>query len=317
MEQFPGEPTRPDVAHLQTQLLASRMRFDDPEKFLQFYEKQLSKNLVGLRHPEPIDEGTPMLVIVSPPGCPDQLRLHGTATRVTPRPDGTARLRVEVTLGARDMQWLEAFLSGLRATLAWREAKPVVERPAPPPTATRDEIIDLVCRLETLTYYQLLGVENDIALDALQREFHGLTRRFHPDLFHDHEDASVVSGVNAVYRRMNEAYAVLKSPHRRKAYDDGVAGAPHTWVLRLSEDAHDEARRRERVRRGNTRVGDFYWSTARTALQEARDGGNTNIRPALREAARLLRVAIAFEPDNEHFGHALDHVTDRLSQPED
>ena len=200
MEQFPEEPTRPDMAHLEAQLLASRMRFEDPEKFLQFYDKQLSKNLVGLRHPEAIEEGTPMLVIVSPPGAPDQLRLHGTATRVTPRPDGTARLRVEVTLGARDVQWLEAFLAGLRAALSWRDVKPAEPRPTPRPTATRDEVIDLVNRLDTLTYYQLLGVDNDIAIDALQRHFHGLTRRFHPDLFHDHEDAVVSSGVNAVYR---------------------------------------------------------------------------------------------------------------------
>jgi curved DNA-binding protein CbpA len=114
---------------------------------------------------------------------------------------------------------------------------------------------------------------------------------------------------------MNEAYAVLKSPHRRKAYDQGIQGAPHTWVLRLSEDAHEQARRRERVRRGDTRVGDFYWTTARAALEHAR-GSESNIRPALREAARMLRVAIAFEPDNEHFRHALDHVSDRLSQPE-
>lgn len=316
MSEFPPEePTRPDVGLPDVQLLASRMRFEDPEKFLQFYEKQLSKSLVGLRHPEAIEKGTAMLVIVSPPGAPDQLRLPGTATKVTPRPDGTARLRVEVTLATRDVEWLEAYLDGLRASLAWRDRRPDVPRVAPPPTATRDEILDRANRLDTLTYYQLLGVEPDITLDTLQVEFHGLTRRFHPDLFHAHDDRQVTLAVNAVYRRMNEAYAVLKSPHRRKAYDEGLTGAPHTWVLRLSEDAHEEARRRERVRRGSTRVGDFYWTTAREALESAR-GRGASIRPALREAARLLRVAIAFEPDNEHFRHALDHVADRLSQPE-
>ncbi len=316
MDEFPEEPTRPDVDLPGPQLLASRMRFEDPEKFLQFYEKQLSKNLVGLRHPEAIASGTSMLVIVSPPGAPDQLRLHGTATRVTPRPDGTARLRVEVTLQPRDVDWLDAYLGGLRAALAFRDREPAAPRPAPPPTATRDEILDRANRIDTLTYYQLLGVDNDIALDVLQTHFHGLTRRFHPDLFHAHEDAQVAGAVNAVYRRMNEAYAVLKSSHRRKAYDEGLAGPPHTWVLRLSEDDHEQARRRERVRRGSTRVGDFYWTTAREVLKEVR-GDDRNIRPALRESARLLRVAIAFEPDNEHFRHALEHVTDRLAQPLD
>ncbi len=312
------EDRRPDTGPI-----ASRMRFEDPAKFLQFFEKQLSKSLVGLRHPTPIEVGTTLIVVISPPGAPDQLQLNGSVSQVTPRSDGTVRLRVEVTLAEADTIWLEAYLAGLRAALEAASARsptpPAASSEAPPqpepPLVGRDEILDLAMRLDSLTYYQLLDVPSDITGEALQRHFHGLTRHYHPDMYVADPDRRLRGAVNAVYRRMNEAYAVLKSPPRRKAYDQGLAGPAHTWTLRLSESALEEARRRERVRRGSTRVGDFYWKTAREVLEAAR-AREDNIRPALRESAKLLRVALAFEPDNEHFSHALDHLTDRLSQPE-
>ncbi len=303
------------------------MRFEDPVKFVEFYDKQLGQNVVGLRHPESLPTGTEMLVIISPPGAPDQLRLTGRVVQVTPRADGSVRLRIHVEPGRSDLEWLGAYLQGLRAGLE-REAvpseppaaEPEIAAPTPPPEGPAPpdvaaELGSLADRLDTATYYQLLGVPRDVEPADLQTAFHALTRRLHPDLFHAHPDRPLAKAANAVYRRMNEAYAALRSPLRRRAYDDGLTGPAHTWRLRLSEEAQDHARRQERVRRGNTRVGDYYWRRAREVLATARDA-DANIRPALRESARLLRCAMAFEPDNDHFRHALEQVTDRLAARE-
>ncbi len=300
--------------------IASRMRFEDAAKFVEFYEKQLGRHVVGLRHPEPVAVGTEMLVIISPPGAPDQLRMMGRVAQVTPRRDGSVRLRVEVQPREADAGWLGAYLVGLRAGLD--RAPPPEEnaddtaplpriQSTPAPTEDLpDQIRALHERLDTLTYYDLLQVPRDVDAETLQITFHALTRRHHPD----HADAGLLEAINAVYRRMNEAYSTLKSPRRRRAYDEGLVGAPHTWRLRLSEEDHEAARRHERVRRGSTRVGDYYWRRAREVLETARES-EVSIRPALRESARLLRVAMAFEPDNEHFRHALEQVCDRLASP--
>lgn len=294
-------------------LIASRMRFVAPAKFLEFYERQLSSNIVGLRHPDPLPEGTELLLIVSPPGAPDRLRLRGRTTQIKPRPDGSFRLRVELAPSHDDLVWLEAYVTGLRATLDRSECS---EDDEPSGESSRGRVLRLAASLDTVTYYQLLGVPADVDPRSLQARFHELTRELHPDLYHGTEDHELARAVNLVYRRMNEAYAVLKSSHRRRAYDRGLAGPPHTWQIRLSEQAHQEARRRDRVRSGTTRTGDYYWTTARTVLERARSA-ELPIRPALRESARLLRTALAFEPDNEHFQHALDQVLDRLAAPEE
>ena len=74
-------------------------------------------------------------------------------------------------------------------------------------------------------------------------------------------------------------------------------------------------RRASKVRRGSTQMGDHYWKRARSILEEARDRGGS-VRPALMEAQRLLRTALAFEAQNEHFRNALNQVSTRIAGPE-
>lgn len=291
------------------------MRFESPSKFLEFYEKQLKKNVVGLRHPVPIPIGTSMVIIISPPGAPDQLLMNGTATRVTPKAGGTVRLRVSIQLGPKDAAWLDAYLTGLRATLTYQAERPAPNTNAdsvpPPAINTRDDLLSLSRRLDAVDYYELIGVDRGVESPILQTRFHALTRQLHPDLFLGSRDREVVTAVNRIYRRMNEAYSVLKNPARRRAYDKGLQAALPGHV-RLSESDLEQVRRAEKSRRGITKVGDYYWTQARGVLEAARDT-EFNIRPAMEESIRLLRVALAFEPENEHFQNALDQVRHRLA----
>ncbi|MCB9549101.1 MAG: J domain-containing protein [Myxococcales bacterium] len=306
----------------------SRVRFEDPQKFLEFYEKQLSRGVVGLRHPQAIGLQAPMLVVVSPPGAPDRLVLPGRVSRVSQRPDGAWRLRVEIEQRPQDAAWLEGYVEGLRVQVARgpvglevldvvpvpvsvppAAAAPAAAAPELPRTASSGEIRELAERLDQIDYYDLLGVPEDVDAEILQNRFHFLTRRFHPDLFHG-MDWRVVRGVNQIYRRMNEAYSVLKSPVRRRAYDAGRR-ADDADSLRLGTEALEEARRRELMQGGTTGPGDFYWGRARLVLESARGRQEWEV-PARMEAARLLRTALFFEPENDHFRTALDQIERQL-----
>ncbi len=348
-------PSRGD-ASLDGGPVPSRMRFEDPLKFLEFFEKQLSRGVIGLRHPQSIAPGTPFLVVISPPGAPDRLVIQGEVSRVSQRPDGAWRLRVELDQRPEDAAWLDGYVEGLRVTLAWSarteregpregdadasrdEARPtrgmaaeervVAPTSAPPrpkaptpapaaaptveqdPTASPGEIRALAERLDAIDYYTLMGVPRDAEASMLQQRFHYLTRRFHPDLFHGLEPR-LVRQVNQIYRRMNEAYSVLKSPVRRRAYDVGLTQPSGANQLRLAAEAQDDARRRETLQGGTTRPGDFYWTRARQLLESAR-GRPEWLMPARQEAIRLLRTALFFEPDNTHFRSALDHIESQV-----
>ena len=67
--------------------------------------------------------------------------------------------------------------------------------------------------METRDYYQILGVPRDATDKAVKEAYRELAFKHHPDRNKDNPDA--VDRMKAV----NEAYAVLSHPDKRREYD--------------------------------------------------------------------------------------------------
>jgi curved DNA-binding protein len=61
-------------------------------------------------------------------------------------------------------------------------------------------------------YYSVLGVDRDASQDEIQRAYKKKARKYHPDVS-DESDAE------EQFKKVNEAYQVLKDPDKRKKYD--------------------------------------------------------------------------------------------------
>jgi curved DNA-binding protein len=61
-------------------------------------------------------------------------------------------------------------------------------------------------------YYKVLGVARDASQEELQKAFRKLARKYHPDMNQE-------PGAEDQFKKINEAYEVLKDPDTRKRYD--------------------------------------------------------------------------------------------------
>ena len=74
----------------------------------------------------------------------------------------------------------------------------------------------------TLDPYAILGVSRDATPLQVARAHRQLAKRHHPDL---HEGAEAVTDAAEQMRRINEAWAILSNPNRRREFDSSYPSA--------------------------------------------------------------------------------------------
>ena len=154
------------------------------------------------------------------------------------------------------------------------------------------EIMALVRIMDELDYYQLMHVERGASGRDVKDAFYASSRSFHPDTDR-HLEPTLRDAVDKIAKRVTEAYAVLRDPRRRQAYDRFLDGGDGLRI-QLAE-AEAGARRKAEEDQGRTPQGRQFWSRARQDID----------RSDWAAAARNLQTALTFEPDNTFFRHCL------------
>jgi molecular chaperone DnaJ len=141
--------------------------------------------------------------------------------------------------------------------------------------------------------YQVLDVRPDASLADIKQAYRQLAKQFHPDSQHKNAHHDRITQVNA-------AYALLKDPRRRQAYDDSYRYGAVTTDLN--------------VRQQRTAVTQDHYRQARQARRQADDDFKTWVTrvytPVNREIARVTKqlkteiAALAADPyDDELMGN--------------
>ncbi len=155
------------------------------------------------------------------------------------------------------------------------------------------EVRALAGLLDDLDYYQLLEIEPAAQGSQVKIAYYAASRRYHPDANRDLA-GDVLGHVHAISKRITEAYQVLRDPRRRRAYDAKRQedGAKRMQLVEADARAGQQARA---VHEGTTPNGRRFFAQAKSDLERGDTGG----------AIRNLKMALTFEPKNQHFQEKL------------
>ena len=84
----------------------------------------------------------------------------------------------------------------------------------------RRMILDTFYRLDELDHYALLGIERDADKKVIRAAYFRLSKQFHPDTLFGKRLGSYKQKMEAVFKRLTDAYDVLGKKKRRAKYDE-------------------------------------------------------------------------------------------------
>ncbi len=112
-------------------------------------------------------------------------------------------------------------------------------------------------RMEGQNYYELLGVSQKASRQLIRSAYFELSRTFHPDSVFGRRLGHYKPKMEAVFKRLTEAYDVLSRSKKRKEYDEYLAAtvrARHLTAALEAEKGRSEPRDSERPTMESTPV---------------------------------------------------------------
>jgi DnaJ-class molecular chaperone len=164
------------------------------------------------------------------------------------------------------------------------------------------EVNALSGALDQLDYFGILKLPQSASPADIKAAYYRESRAFHPDRFAALPDLELRERVGRIYRRVNEAYTVLRDDKKRLKYVADLNGPDRASKLRFTEA--DEAQVKEEQKRkleeqlGTTPNGRKFFAAALTEIQAGRWDA----------AVRALRSALMYEPGNARFKEQLAAV---------
>ena len=161
------------------------------------------------------------------------------------------------------------------------------------------EIEQRAAALDGLDYFEVLRIPRTAGPAEVKAAYYRESRAFHPDRFAALPARELKELVGRIYRRVNEAYTVLRDDAKRLRYLADVNGPERAAKLRFTEAEEsalkDEQKRKIEEQFGQTPNGrKLYASTLKEIEAKRWDA-----------AERAIKTALMYEPGNAKFKETL------------
>jgi DnaJ-class molecular chaperone len=170
------------------------------------------------------------------------------------------------------------------------------------------ELRKLADALETVDYFEALGVPQTATPGDIKKAFYRESRTYHPDRFFHLPESQVRSDIGAIYRRTTEAYYVLRDDQKRRKYLSDITGADRANKLRYTDATESElkaeARKTQEEEFGTHPKARPFFKTAVAEFEKQNWAG----------AERSFKMGLTYEPGNARFKEMLVEVQKKLEE---
>ena len=163
------------------------------------------------------------------------------------------------------------------------------------------QLMAIAARIDQLNYYQLLGLSREANFSEIRKAYHRRARSIHPDRFFEYPDPEIRVSIDRIFKRVAEAYTVLRDDEKRKHYDHGLSATPPR--MRFTDEDQQAMLRSQKAVTGTTPQGRKFYDKAQ-ALYEKKQ---------IKMAVQSLKMACTFETDNTHFQTLLEQWEEELA----
>jgi DnaJ-class molecular chaperone len=193
---------------------------------------------------------------------------------------------------------------------------PVAGPPPPLAAATKgamdaSQIIDLEARcakLDQLDYFEVLQIPREATPADIKKAFYRESRNYHPDRFYQLDSKELKDQVNELYKRVTEAYYVLRDDSKRKKYLADVTGPERAQKLRFTEASEAETKaavkKEQEEQIGTHPKGRQFYQLGAADLEAGRWAS----------AERNLKMAMTYEPSNARYKEKLAEAQKKLNE---
>lgn len=200
----------------------------------------------------------------------------------------------------------------------------------------KKEILFLAANLDALDHFEFFGVEPTAERRAIKKAYFAFSKRFHPDTVFRKEVGDYKALIERIFKRGTEIYESLSSDAalretyaraieaRDTAYRRSLEGERRKQEGERREKLKAEAERRKVALRerlaSNTRHR--RQSTVANPVAERLERAERYYKEGMAHyqsenfipASNTLRLAVSFDPKNEHYRQAFEKVNERARQ---
>jgi hypothetical protein len=200
-----------------------------------------------------------------------------------------------------------------------------VVRPSPPPPraaaapapkapaiteldpAMLAELTAISALIDELDYFQILKITAEASVADIKSAFYRESRTYHPDRYFHLADQEAKSRVNEVYKRITEAYYVLRDDVKRRRYHADITSPQRAQKLRFTEasevETKQQVKKEQEEQIGVHPKGRQFYATAMKDVEGSRWSS----------AERNLKMALTYEPSNARYKEKMLEVQAKLN----